>query len=188
MPLRSHFDFLAPIYDRVIRLPEGDRLATAAALPTTGRLLDAGGGTGRIGQSLIGRARQIVVADASLRMLDQARAKAGLRLVACQAEHLPFRAAAFERIVMVDAYHHLEHQEDSLAELWRVLVPGGRLVIEEPDILRLSVRWVALVERLAQMRSRFVRAECIAESLTALGAAGSIFRDQHTAWVIGEKH
>ena len=188
MPLFDHFDFLAPIYDRVIRPPEDERLASAAALPTAGRLLDAGGGTGRIGQGLIGRARQIVVADASLRMLDQARNKAGLHLIACQAEHLPFQTAAFERVVMVDAFHHLEHQEHSLAELWRVLTPGGRLVIEEPDILVLPVRLVALAERLARMRSRFVRAERIAETLATLGAASSICRHGHTAWVIGEKH
>jgi demethylmenaquinone methyltransferase/2-methoxy-6-polyprenyl-1,4-benzoquinol methylase len=87
----------------------------------------------------------------------------------------------------VDAYHHLESQTDALADLWRVLAPGGRLVIEEPDIRLPAVRLIALAEKLALMRSHFVLAERIAAGLAGLGAKTEIRRSGHTAWVIGEK-
>ena len=45
MPAFDHFDFLAPLYDRVIRVPEDDRLGELLGLPIAGRLLDAGGGS-----------------------------------------------------------------------------------------------------------------------------------------------
>jgi len=55
MPHRTHFDFLAPFYDRVIRPADVSHLSRLAGLPCAGRLLDAGGGTGRIADSLAER-------------------------------------------------------------------------------------------------------------------------------------
>ena len=46
--MNIHFDWLAPIYDRVISQPEPDKLRQLLGLPA-GRLLEAGGGTGGIG-------------------------------------------------------------------------------------------------------------------------------------------
>jgi len=123
MPHFDHFDFLAPIYDRVISLPDGNHLAQAARLPIEGRLLDAGGGTGRIAQTLRGQAGQIILSDISIKMLGQAMQKGGLHAVGGLAESLPFPDHCFERVIMVDAYHHLANQQQSLVELWRVLKP-----------------------------------------------------------------
>ena len=44
----DHFDFIAPLYDRIVRLPVSSRLCELLKLPTDGILLDAGGGTGRV--------------------------------------------------------------------------------------------------------------------------------------------
>jgi len=184
----DHFDLLAPIYDRLIRQPGDDRLTEAISLPIRGRLLDAGGGTGRVAAKLAPCAGSVVVADASLEMLRQARRKPALLTVASRAERLPFPDRCYERIVLVDAYHHLESQTDALADLWRVLAPGGRLVIEEPDIRFRAVWLIALVEKLVRMRSHFVPAELIAAELAGLGAETDIRRSGHTVWVIGEKH
>jgi ubiquinone/menaquinone biosynthesis C-methylase UbiE len=188
MPPLNHFDLLAPIYDRLLRQPGDDRLAEAASLPIRGRLLDAGGGTGRMAAKLAPDAGSVVVADASLKMLRQARRKPGLLAVASRAERLPFPDGCYERVVLVDTYHHLECQTDALADLWRVLAPGGRLVIEEPDVRLRAVRLIALAEKLALMRSHFVPAERIATQLAGLGAKTEIRRSRQTAWVIGEKN
>jgi len=87
-------------------------------------------------------------------MLREARQK---QMIACcgLAERLPFADGAFDRIVMVDTFHHLHDQHAAAKETLRVLRPGGRLVIEEPDIRRWAVKWIALGERLLLMRSRF---------------------------------
>ena len=187
MPLFDHFDLIAPLYDRLIRLPEGDVLAEMAGLPVTGLLLDAGGGTGRVAQRLVGQADQVVVADSSVKMLRQALFKDGLYVVGSEIERLPFSNGCFERVVVVDAFHHLGNQDRSLTELWRVLMPGGRLVVEEPDIRRFPVKLVALAEKLTLFRSHFVPAEQIANHLDSFGARTVVHRDGHTAWVIGDK-
>jgi len=48
----DHFDFIAPLYDRIVRLPVSSRLCELLKLPTDGILLDAGGGTGRVSSRL----------------------------------------------------------------------------------------------------------------------------------------
>jgi demethylmenaquinone methyltransferase/2-methoxy-6-polyprenyl-1,4-benzoquinol methylase len=71
----DHFDWLAPLYDRVIQAPEDDTLSDLLDLPINGRLLDAGGGTGRIAERLQAQAGQIVIVDGSLPMLARALEK-----------------------------------------------------------------------------------------------------------------
>lgn len=187
MPTLDHFGLLAPHYDRLIRPADVARLADLAGLPTSGRLLDVGGGTGRIAQALSGQAGAIIVADESWRMLSRTRDKPGLRPAATHAERLPFPSGVFDRVVMVDAYHHLGDQEQCLVEMLRVCAPGGRVVVEEPDITRPWVWAIAAFERLALMRSRFVRGETIARRLEQHGARASVHRQDAAVWIVAQK-
>ncbi len=183
----NHFDWLAPLYDRLIAAPQDNTLLGLLQLPLQGRLLDAGGGTGRIAERLEPYVEQIVIADGSLPMLSKALEKECCDVIGCATERLPFRDGSFERVIVVDAYHHLGDQTASLLEFWRVLNPGGLLVIEEPDIKRFTVKLIALVEKLALFRSNFVRAERIAEQLRLWGTNPEIHRLGHNAWVIAQK-
>ncbi len=184
----DHFKFLAPVYDRVMGGPNMDRMARLLDLPTEGRLLDMGGGTGRVVSSLTRSAGAVVVGDVSLTMVRKAREKPGLYPVRCGAEGLPFGDARFHRCLVVDALHHFRSQEAAVAELARVLVPGGRLVIEEPDIDRWIVRAVALGERLALMGSRFHPPDRIRMMMEAQGLRARIMeRDPFRAWIVGVK-
>jgi ubiquinone/menaquinone biosynthesis C-methylase UbiE len=183
----NHFDWLAPLYDRVIQPPDHDKLRELLRLPIDGRLLDAGGGTGRIAAQLQGQTGQIVVADGSLPMLAVALEKACCAVAGSHTEQLPFPDGTFQRVIVVDAYHHLADQAASLGEFWRVLAPGGRLVIEEPDIHNFGVKLVALAEKLTFFRSHFVPAERIGDDLQVLGAKTEIHRVGHNVWVVGLK-
>jgi SAM-dependent methyltransferase len=51
---------------------------------------------------------------------------------------LPFAAASFANIVMVDVLHHIARPTRFLAEAERVLKPGGRVIMVEPGITPLS--------------------------------------------------
>ena len=75
MPLIDHFEFLAPYYDRFFTVPETNTLEDLLELPTSARLLDAGGGTGRIAQKFSDMTSEIVIVDLSMRMLLQAVTK-----------------------------------------------------------------------------------------------------------------
>lgn len=167
--MTAHFDFLATIYDRVIGIPDTGRLAKLLDLPANGWLLDAGGGTGRVASLLRTQVDNIVICDLSHNMLKQARDKAGLETVRSHIESLPFADGLFDRILVVDAFHHFRDREQALAELLRALKSGGRLVIEEPDIRRFAVKLVALAETLTLMRSRFYSAAQIKDMVEASG-------------------
>lgn len=184
----DHFRLLAPFYDRIFGGLDPRRLRELMApFPAQeGLLLDLGGGTGRVVQMLGCRLERVVVADISQAMLRQARAKS-FPCVLAAAEALPFRASAFGRVVMVDAFHHLADQEIALQEAWRVLRAGGRLVVEEPDIQHWAVRGIALGERLLLMRSHFRPAEWLAERLTALGGTVQVVRERANYWVVAHK-
>jgi len=185
--MNRHFDLIARFYDRVIGVPDSDRLAGYLALEPDLTLLDAGGGTGRVAEYLRPLCRRVVVSDLSLPMLEQARQKNGLLPLAAHVERLPFADGTFERIVVVDALHHFCNREEALADLTRVLAPGGIMVIEEPDITRIAVKLLALAENLALMGSRFLRGEKIAAILEKRGLTARIERNGHVMWIIGRK-
>jgi ubiquinone/menaquinone biosynthesis C-methylase UbiE len=187
VPVFDHFEHVAPFYDDVIRLREPERLISRLGLPVRGRLLDAGGGTGRVAQALKGLASDILVADISLGMLRQAGEKDGLLRVCAPTERLPFPDGTFERILMVDALHHVINQKATARELLRVLMPGGRLVIEEPDVRTFQVKLVALAEKLALMRSHFLTPPAIAQLFAVPGVRTRVEADGFNAWVIVEK-
>jgi demethylmenaquinone methyltransferase/2-methoxy-6-polyprenyl-1,4-benzoquinol methylase len=178
----DHFDFIAPLYHRVGVYSNFETMMACADLPTTGRLLDAGGGTGRVANALRDHAKQIVVADASLGMLRYASAVAGIQSAVALSERLPFPNESFDRVIMVDALHHVFHQEKTARELFRMLKPRGKIVIEEPDISIFGVKLIALAEKLLLMRSRFLSPDQIAQLFEA--GQTSIHRKDSTAWVV----
>lgn len=180
----DHFGFLAPFYEKFIPPRGPEPLYTLARLPVDGTLLDAGGGTGRIAQTLREFCQQIIVVDESLKMLYQSAAKGNLNPTCARAEKLPFQEKTMARIVMVDALHHVEDQQHTLKELWRILKPGGRLVIEEPDIQKFPVKIVALAEKVALMRSHFLTAAQVASIFTDAAARVTIERRGYNYFVI----
>ncbi len=153
MPLIDHFGWIAPYYDRLASPPDVDGWLDRLRLPVDGYLLDAGGGTGRLSAPLLPYTRGVLVADSSMEMVRMCAAKPGLAAVRGETECLPFPCDFFDRIMMVDALHHVYSQKQTVAELLRVLKPGGFLVIEEPDLRYGRVKLVALFEKLLLMRS-----------------------------------
>lgn len=181
----DHFDWIAPLYARFSYDPT--RLKELAGLPRNGDLLDIGGGTGRVVKALGGLVGWRLIADISPGMLKQAKNSEGIIPVRALAEYLPFPNAHFEIILMVDSYHHLLDQQEALKEAWRVLRPGGKLIIEEPDIRHPLVKGVALVEKLLLMRSHFRHPHAIGQDLERIGAKVSIHTERYNAWIVAEK-
>ncbi len=171
----DHFDLIARWYDRLIGRPLDDPLPHLAQVAAGQTVLDIGGGTGRNAYPLHRLGARVVVCDAAAGMVRQARAK-GLPTVLGSAVHLPFADNSAERILVVDAFHHFVRPSPALAqpraahELMRVLKPGGRLIVEEPDITRPAVQMIALTERLLLMGSRFRSPDDLSALFVAAGA------------------
>ena len=96
------------------------------------RILDAGCGSGPLFAALRDRGATVTGIDASAGMLELARRRLGadadLR-VADLAGPLPFPDDAFDDVIASLVLHYLEDWGPALAELRRVLKPGGRLLV-----------------------------------------------------------
>jgi ubiquinone/menaquinone biosynthesis C-methylase UbiE len=197
MPLLDHFALIAPHYDRIFEVRNLDRLLACVAPGRGHRLLDVGGGTGRVAAHFTGRVAQVCILDPSPGMLQEGQRK-GICITRGESEGLPFAAGTFDRVILIDAFHHLFDQAQSVRELVRVLAPGGRLVIEEPDIAHWGVKLAALGEKVLLMRSHFYAPERIAAMFEHIpgervGVASPavvsarIERQEHTAWIVVDK-
>lgn len=181
----DHFGLVAPLFSRA-RYLSLDTMLEQADLPTSGRVLDAGGGTGRVSSVIREHAREVVIADPSLGMLRQAD-RTQLRLACSNSESLPFPNASFERVIMVDALHHVINHGQTAREMYRVLKPGGRIVIEEPDIRSFYVKLIAMAEKILLMRSHFLAPQKIVDLFSFDSAKTSIHTVESSAWVVIEK-
>jgi ubiquinone/menaquinone biosynthesis C-methylase UbiE len=108
-----------------------DRLEIACAMPYAhgGRLLEAGCGTGMILRALAPVARRAVGIDISPGMLVQARAR-GLDVVHGSVTELPFADGDFDLCYSFKVLAHVEQIERALAEMTRVVRPGGHIIAE----------------------------------------------------------
>lgn len=98
-----------------------------------GRTLELGHGPGHLQVALARRGRAVFGLDRSAQMGRQAAGRLGrvgqpVRLARGQAQALPFRGAAFAQVFSTFPTEYVIHP-DTLAEVWRVLVPGGRWII-----------------------------------------------------------
>ena len=155
------FRLLAPVYDYLIRPPEMDRIRTLLNIPAGGRLLDLGGGTGRVSGRLTGAGIDVVVSDINRPMLRQAGRKPRVIPLLSDAQSLPFPDNCIDGVLVVDALHHFIDPEAVFTESLRVLKPGGRLLIEEQDISTWPIKLVNLAEKAVGLHSHFLTADVI---------------------------
>lgn len=118
-----------------------DRLEESVILELLGpveslNLLDVGCGDGAMAAALSRCGARVTGLDPDSRMLEAARRRAeaeslDLILVPGRAEHLPFADRTFDRVVAVAVLCFIPQTDRAIAEMARVLKPGGRLVIGE---------------------------------------------------------
>ena len=183
----DHFDFLAPFYERVIPAAATESMLRELDPSPDCRLLDAGGGTGRVSGYLQEHVGSIVLSDNSMGMLKEAAEKDNLQPTCALTETMPFADVFFDCILMVDALHHVNDQAQSARELWRIVKPGGRIVIQEPDIRKFAVKLIAVAEKLALMRSHFLAPQKIADLFPFGDADIDIHTEEFNAWVVVKK-
>ena len=134
MENRHYYDAFAPTYEEERHRGYHaliDRLETELALryATGARVLEAGCGTGMILKEVAPRAREAFGVDLSPGMLASARAR-NLKVVHGSITDLPFASGEFDVVYAFKVLAHVERIERALAELARVVRPGGRVLAE----------------------------------------------------------
>jgi demethylmenaquinone methyltransferase/2-methoxy-6-polyprenyl-1,4-benzoquinol methylase len=140
------FGSVAPRYDLMNDLMSGGlhrwwkRFAAEASGVRPGeRVLDIAGGTGdlaRLFARRVGAAGEVVMTDINRAMLKLGRDRlldAGIvaPVAQCNAESLPFGRDRFDCVSVAFGLRNMTRKEVALAEMRRVLKPGGRLLVLE---------------------------------------------------------
>jgi ArsR family transcriptional regulator len=158
------FERHARDWDRLARqlLPTPDYVERLlASLPHSGCLLEVGVGTGGLLARLRGKSESLIGVDHAPAMLAAARqrlAEAGIANVDLrlgEMEHLPLEAASVDGAVLNMVLHHAPDPLTVLREIFRVLRPGGLLLIA--DLLRHRDEWMR--EKLADQWLGFTEVE-----------------------------
>jgi len=132
MSLKEFWDNQAEAWGRFARRPGHDRYhegfnfpAFLELVPPAGkRTLDLGCGEGRVGAELARRGHRVVGVDASAVMVELARERHEAQVA--DAAALPFEDGAFDLVVAYISVLNFAEPERAIAEVARVLEPGGR--------------------------------------------------------------
>jgi demethylmenaquinone methyltransferase/2-methoxy-6-polyprenyl-1,4-benzoquinol methylase len=105
------------------------------------RVLDLAGGTGDIAaliKPVVGESGDVVVGDINAAMLNVGRDRltdrglvSGLRWTQLNAEALPFPDNSFDAVTMAFGLRNVTDKDKALADIYRVLKPGGRALVLE---------------------------------------------------------
>lgn len=171
------FDEIADAYEAWYATPLGSFVVAEeqealleAVAGASGSLLEVGAGTGW--WSLILARRGFIVTalepSSAMRRVGKAQGDEPIAWVAGTAEDLPAPDGAFDVVLLMTVLEFLPGPERALAEAWRVVRPGGRLVVGHLDALS---PWAALYRRLGDRgvspwtRARFVESDDVASGL-----------------------
>ena len=140
------FDSVAQRYDLMNDLMSGGlhRLWKAITIDRSGvregsRVLDVAGGTGDLSLAFsrrVGKSGQVWLTDINNSMLTNGRDRLAdkgflLPVAQCDAEKLPFPDDYFDCVSVAFGLRNMTHKDRALAEMYRVLRPGGRLLVLE---------------------------------------------------------
>lgn len=144
--VRGVFDSVASKYDVMNDLMSAGlhrvwkRYTIAVANPQPGQqVLDIAGGTGDLARAFakrVGPTGKVVHTDINEAMLREGRNRLldqGLALptLVCDAEQLPFADNSFDTVSVAFGLRNMTHKEQALADMHRVLKPGGKLLVLE---------------------------------------------------------
>ncbi|MCZ2497499.1 bifunctional demethylmenaquinone methyltransferase/2-methoxy-6-polyprenyl-1,4-benzoquinol methylase UbiE [Xylophilus sp. Kf1] len=144
--VRGVFDAVAPKYDVMNDLMSAGLhrawkayTVLVADLREGHKVLDIAGGTGDMAMAFskkVGSTGEVVHTDINAAMLSTGRDRlldAGISLptAVCDAEQLPFADAHFDRVCVAFGLRNMTHKDRALAEMCRVLKPGGKLLVLE---------------------------------------------------------
>ena len=136
--IRRVFKAVAPRYDLMNDLMSmgihrlwKKKMARLAGNIPGGLALDLACGTGDVGKLLAKSGGSVMLCDPSLEMMQNAKNCENILKIAAPAESLPFADNSFDLITIAFGIRNVTSLNAALAEIFRVLKPGGRLICLE---------------------------------------------------------
>jgi demethylmenaquinone methyltransferase/2-methoxy-6-polyprenyl-1,4-benzoquinol methylase len=163
---RELFAPLGPTYDRVgaaLSLGQDPRWRRflVSRLPRGGHVLDVATGTGLVAAELVRRGFEVTGVDQSPQMLAVARRRFGdeVTLIEASAEALPFAAESFGHLTFTYLFRYVADPAATLAELARVVRPGGVVASLEFGVPEGPARplWDVYVRAVLPLAGRLIR-------------------------------
>lgn len=127
--------------------------------PPEGRLVDLGGGSGGVTAMIGWPHDSMLVVEGNLELLRRARQRHALSVAQSDLRRVPLAAQSASVVCLLDVIEHLTEPGPTLQEAWRILTPGGRLIVNVPGHPRL---WSAADDALGHVR-RYTRSSLRAE-------------------------
>lgn len=163
-----HFEWIAPVYDHFMPAAGAAPIERGfdLAARSIDRIVDVGGGTGRAARAT--GVSERIVADPARGMLARARDH-HLEAIQAEGSQLPLRNHSVDAVLIVDALHHIPHQQETLAETYRVLRPGGVLIVRDFDPTTIRGRLLVAGEHLVGFESTFRTPTSLSEAMADSG-------------------
>jgi 2-polyprenyl-3-methyl-5-hydroxy-6-metoxy-1,4-benzoquinol methylase len=99
------------------------------------RVLDAGCGVGGVTRSLVAMGGRVIGLDIGPRLAAETRARCGCDVVVGSLAATGFGSATFDIVLSSEAVEHTPDPRESVLELYRLVKPGGDLVLSMPNRL-----------------------------------------------------
>ncbi|MFI5316870.1 MAG: class I SAM-dependent methyltransferase [Myxococcota bacterium] len=149
-----------------------------------GRWADLGCGRGEFIEQASGGERSGIGVDCAAPSAKALRATGRPALVADLNRGLPFASASLDGASLIEVIEHIVQAEALVAELARVIRPGGWLIVTTPNVVHIAYRWRALTGHPPKQEGyhyRFFTRDTLQEMFAAAGfriAAQSSFGKQ----------
>jgi 2-polyprenyl-3-methyl-5-hydroxy-6-metoxy-1,4-benzoquinol methylase len=137
------------------------------------KVLEAGCGTGRGAERLKQRGASVTVLDLGPTLVQIAVGRTFGAGVVASVDSIPFASSTFDIVFSTEVIEHTPDPLAAVAEMWRVLGPGGRLVISTPNHLWKFPVWFASKMRLRPYDGleNFLRPRDLRQSIQQLPGA-----------------
>lgn len=167
----SHFNgIVAHLYDWILPKRKPVEFLELLNAQKHDKILEIGAGTGRIAKHYGFKVRDLTLLDPAENMLKRAidllpHAKPIIGF----SEKMDIGSNTFDKIVCYDSLHHWQNQMKGLSEAYRVLRPGGKILVLEVDQNNFWGRKIQLFENILKMNSHMHKPSDLKNMLEKIG-------------------